>query len=58
MKKALIYASVASMIQQFNMENIYLLLKQGYEVDVACNMESGSTISQEKIAEMKRILEI
>lgn len=57
MKKALIYASVASMIQQFNMENIYLLLKQGYEVDVACNMESGSTISQEKIAEMKRILE-
>lgn len=56
MKKALIYASVASMIQQFNMENIYLLLKQGYEVDVACNMESGSTISQEKVAEMKRNL--
>lgn len=57
MKRALIYASVASMIQQFNMENIYLLLKQGYEVDVACNMESGSTIPQEKIVEMKRILE-
>ncbi len=57
MKRALMYASVASMIQQFNMENIRLLLEQGYEVDVACNMEQGSTITQEKIAAMERELE-
>lgn len=57
MKRALMYASVASMIQQFNMENIRLLLRQGYEVDVACNMEQGSTVTEEKIASMKKELE-
>lgn len=57
MKRALMYASVASMIQQFNMENIRLLMKQGYEVDVACNMEQGSSISAEKVAAMKQELE-
>ena len=56
-KRALMYASVASMIQQFNMENIRLLLEQGYEVDVACNLEFGSTITPEKIAAMKAELE-
>lgn len=56
MKRALMYASVASMIQQFNMENIRLLLEQGYEVDVACNMEQGSTITSEKIDAMKQEL--
>lgn len=39
MKKALMYASVASMIQQFNMDNIRLLMDGGYQVDVACNMK-------------------
>ena len=57
MKKALMYASVASMIQQFNMDNIRLLIDCGYQVDVACNMEVGSTISDEKIAAMKKHLE-
>ena len=57
MKRALMYASVASMIQQFNMENIRLLLGQGYEVDGACNMEQGSTFTQEKIEAMKQELE-
>ncbi|MFQ9924823.1 MAG: glycosyltransferase family 4 protein [Beduini sp.] len=53
MKKALMYASVASMIQQFNMENINLLQKLGYTVEVACNFEFGSTISKEKIENLK-----
>ena len=57
MKSALMYASVASMIQQFNMENIRLLISLGYRVDVACNMEQGSSISAEKIAAMKAELE-
>ena len=35
--KALMLASVASMIDQFNMQNIQLLLDNGYQVDVACN---------------------
>lgn len=56
MKRALMYASVASMIQQFNMNNISLLQELGYKVDVACNFEFGSTISQEKIEQLKKDL--
>lgn len=56
MKKALMYASVASMIQQFNMENIKLLKELGYKVDVACNFEFGSTISKERIEKLKEEL--
>ncbi len=53
MKRALMYASVASMIQQFNMNNIKLLQNLGYKVDVACNFEYGSTISKDKIEQLK-----
>ena len=56
MKKALMFASVASMIQQFNMENIKLLQSLGYKVDVACNFQFGSTITQEKIEKLKQEL--
>ena len=56
MKKALMYASVASMIQQFNMNNIKILQDLGYKVDVACNFEFGSTISNEKIEKLKKDL--
>ena len=56
MKKALMYASVASMIQQFNMNNIKLLQELGYEIYVACNFEFGSTISNEKISKLKEDL--
>lgn len=56
MKKALIYASVASMIQQFNMKNVQLLQEMGYQVDVACNMENGSTISSDAIEKLRREL--
>lgn len=55
-KKALVYASVASMIQQFNMNNVRILLERGYQVDVACNMEEGSTISAEKVDAMRHEL--
>lgn len=47
--KALILASVASMIDQFNMQNIQLLLDNGYDVDVACNCKEGNTISDERV---------
>ena len=36
------------------MKNIKLLKELGYEVDVACNMVQGSSISAEKIEEMKK----
>lgn len=51
-KRALILASVASMIDQFNMQNIQLLLNMGYIVDVACNCKEGNTISDERIKKL------
>ncbi|WP_217947095.1 sugar transferase [Faecalibaculum rodentium] len=47
--KALMLASVASMIEQFNMQNIQILLDHGYDVDVICNCKDGNTISNERI---------
>ena len=56
MKRALVLASVASMIDQFNMPNIQLMKDKGYEVDVATNFLKGSTCSDEKIAALKETL--
>ncbi len=58
MKRALVYASVASMIQQFNMNNIKLLQKLGYEVDVACNFDFGNTVTDDKIKSLKKELNL
>lgn len=57
MKKALLVTSVASMIQQFNMRNIELLLEMEYEVEVACNFERGNTCARERIDALKRELD-
>lgn len=56
MKKALMMASVASMIDLFNMDNIEILKDLGYEVEVACNFEYGSITSQERVDEFKEEL--
>ena len=55
-EKVLILASVASMIDQFNIPNIKLLQNIGYEVHVACNFEKGSSCSFEKIEILKELL--
>lgn len=57
MKRVLMLASVASMIDQFNMPNIALLQKLGYEVDVACNFIEGNTCSDTRVAELKQKLQ-
>lgn len=56
-KKVLVLASVASMIDQFNMPNIELLQSMGYEVHVACNFLKGNTCSNEKIEQLKKRLD-
>lgn len=56
MKRALIIASVASMIEQFNMNNIKLLQELGYNVDVATNFENSGNISNEKSEQLKNEL--
>lgn len=49
-------ASVASMIDQFNMPNIKLLQHMGYEVHVACNFKKGSTCSDQRIRKFQDVL--
>lgn len=56
MKKALIIASVPSMIEQFNMNNIKILQELGYKVDVATNFQNSGTISKERTEELKKEL--
>ncbi len=54
--RMLMLTSVASMIDQFNMPNIHMLLDMGYQVDVACNFLTGNTCSKEKIDTLKATL--
>ena len=56
MKKALELASVASMIDLFNMDNIEILKELGYQVDVACNFDFGSITSDSRVNEFKEEL--
>ncbi|MGF3194969.1 glycosyltransferase family 4 protein [Facklamia sp. P13055] len=59
MKKALIVASVASMIKQFIMPDINLLNNLGFEVTVATNFDDPGNIkpeeSKELVSELKRL---
>ncbi len=59
MKKALVLASVASMIDQFNMPNILLLKELGYEVDVVANFTESGSITSERTENLKmRLLKL
>ena len=53
MKKVLIVSSVASMIDQFLIPHIKLLINNNYQVTVACNFIKGSTCNKVKIEELK-----
>lgn len=55
-QKVLIAASVASMIEQFNLPNIKLLLNLGYEVHVACNFQEGNTCGIVQLQKLKEKL--
>lgn len=56
-KKALMTASVASMIDLFNRNNIEILQQMGYEVHVAANFKEGNITSDERVREFKKELE-
>ena len=57
MKRMLMIATVPSMIGQFNMNNIVILLKLGYEVDIACNWNDKSVWTNEKTNSLKKRLD-
>ena len=52
----LMLASVASMIDQFNLPNIRLMQKLGYEVHVCCNFSKGNTCDQKRIQKLRKLL--
>ncbi len=56
--KALMFASVASMVDLFNRDNIDILEELGYEVTVACNFKEGSVYSAEHAKRFMKELEI
>ncbi|MGE6203823.1 glycosyltransferase family 4 protein [Guptibacillus hwajinpoensis] len=56
MKKVLMLASVASMIDQFNRSNLDILIDMGYEVHVAANFINGNTSSNKRTNDFKREL--
>lgn len=55
-KRALQLASVASMIDLFNTDNINILRLHGYTVDVATNFKKGSITSQDRVDEYRNEL--
>jgi len=56
-KRVLMLASVASMIDQFNMPNIKLLQEMGCEVHVACNFRKGNTCDAAQTRRLARRLD-
>lgn len=57
MKKALMTAHVAYAIELFNIPNIALLQSLGYQVQVACNFDDRSSLSDEKVEALKAKLD-
>ncbi len=53
----LLAASVASMIDQFNLPNIRLLQELGYTVHVACNFRQGNTCDAKRVRGLKHVLD-
>ena len=51
--RALMVATVPSMIGQFNMNNIRMLQDLGYEVDVACNFSDTTVWPEDRIKQFK-----
>ena len=56
-KRVLMLASVASMIDQFNMSNIRLMIEAGCQVHVACNFAEGNTCDSRRIQQLKDTLQ-
>lgn len=57
MKQVLMVTNVASAQDQFNMDNVQLLLELGCGVHIACNFERGNNTSPERVAEFQKELD-
>lgn len=56
-RKVLLAVSVASMVLQFNLPNIRILLDMGCEVHVACNFKKGNTCAKRQVMELLQLLQ-
>lgn len=56
MKKVLMLATTAAMLEQFNKDNILILEEMGYEVHAVGNWLEGNPISYERLEEFKEWL--
>lgn len=56
-KQVLMLASVASMIDLFNMDNIRILKNLGCKVDVVANFQNGSITSQQRVNAFRKELD-
>ena len=56
-KRAMLIANSASMIDHFNRDNIKILQSLGYHVVVIANFKNGNSSSPEKIADFSRYLD-
>lgn len=56
-QKVLLLASVASMIDQFNLPNIRLLQEMGYQVHVVCNFKEGNTCDDAQLNKLCKKLQ-
>ncbi|MBZ1518984.1 glycosyltransferase [Leuconostoc mesenteroides] len=55
-KQMIMVATTASMIGQFNLDNIRLLIEMGYEVSVACNFKNGSSWNSDNSLDLNQYL--
>lgn len=53
-KRVLMVATVPSMIGQFNIDNIRILIDMGYQVDVACDYKDTSTWTLDRIRKLRK----
>ncbi|WP_084485241.1 glycosyltransferase [Serinicoccus marinus] len=56
-EKVVVVASVASMIENFNLPNLHQLKSLGLEVHVAANFQSGNTVDDTRLKDLKNELE-
>ncbi|MBQ9032159.1 MAG: glycosyltransferase family 4 protein [Parasporobacterium sp.] len=56
-KQVLMAATVPSMIGQFNMDNIRILLDMGYKIDVACDFNDTSVWPKDKVEKFRKKLD-
>ncbi len=57
MKRALMIASMASMLDNFNRDNIELLNQEGYEITLAANFKTEDSNSPERVKRFKHNME-